>query len=223
MKKILLLGFGIVAAGTALAATIGPVSIAEKFANDYVSHEEFNLMSEGLNSISDVFNGVDADASMITFPKSLRSSVLCIGADCRTSWPSVWTTTGSDAYFSGGNIGIGVTNPGESLDILGNVQATAFLYSSDERLKKNISPIKDALGLVNELEGVSFDWRESGVNQIGFIAQDVEKIIPALVTTNSMSGMKSVAYGNITAVLVEAIKEQQKQIDKLRTELELLK
>lgn len=103
-----------------------------------------------------------------------------------------------------------------------DVTADAFLYSSDRRLKKNIKPIENALEKVKALAGVFFDWKKDDETNLGFIAQDVEEVLPELVNTNE-NGMKSVRYGNITAVLVEAMKEQQSQIEELKAEIEELK
>ncbi len=101
---------------------------------------------------------------------------------------------------------------------------------SDIRLKKNIGNFNNALSKVNELRGVTFEWRknefpEKGFNseqQIGMIAQEVEKVLPELVKEGP-GGYKSIDYSKMSAVLVEAIKEQQKQIDELRKEIEALK
>jgi hypothetical protein len=90
---------------------------------------------------------------------------------------------------------------------------------SDERLKKDISPLADALGRVLALRGVSFTWRrdefpEQHLNdgpQIGFIAQEVEPVLPEVVTTDPQ-GYKAVDYSKLTPVLVEAIKQQQEEI-----------
>lgn len=104
------------------------------------------------------------------------------------------------------------------------VRATAFLYSSDYRLKKNIETITNALDDVQKLEGVRFEWKDKNKvgKNFGMIAQDVEKILPELVSTDD-NGMKAIQYGNIVAVLIEAIKEQQKQLDYLEEEIERLK
>jgi hypothetical protein len=113
-----------------------------------------------------------------------------------------------------GRVGIGTTDPTEKLDVAGNVKATSFLYSSDKSLKTNIQPLTNSLNKVKQLEGVSFNWKENGEQSIGLIAQDVEKVFPELVS--SEEGNKAVAYGNLVAVLIEAVKEQQKQIDELK-------
>jgi hypothetical protein len=99
----------------------------------------------------------------------------------------------------------------------GNINNT-----SDRSLKKNIKPVEDALGLVNALNGVHFEWKETDNKAIGFIAQEVETVLPELVTTGE-DGLKAVAYSNITAVLVEAVKqlaEQNRVLSERLSELE---
>jgi ribonuclease PH len=71
---------------------------------------------------------------------------------------------------------------------------------------------------VKALRGVSFDWIESGNSEVGVIAQEVEEVIPDVVSTNDQ-GIKSVKYGNLVGVLIEAIKEQQQRIEALEARL----
>jgi len=92
----------------------------------------------------------------------------------------------------------------------GTVQGAEVTATSDERLKSDIQTIDNALNKVMNMRGVSYTKQaEKGV---GVIAQEIEKVLPEVVTDGEY---KSVAYGNIVGVLIEAIKEQQKQIDKL--------
>jgi len=86
---------------------------------------------------------------------------------------------------------------------------------SDERLKKNIHTITNPIEKVNALRGVTFEFRKDDQKQIGVIAQEVEKVFPELVSERP-DGYKGVQYENIVGLLIEAIKEQQKQIDELR-------
>ncbi len=88
--------------------------------------------------------------------------------------------------------------------------------TSDERLKKNVKPIINALEDVAQLEGVSFDWKDSGTRCHGFIAQQVEPILPDLVNTDEETGMKSVNYIGMIGHLVEAIKELKAEIEELK-------
>lgn len=95
--------------------------------------------------------------------------------------------------------------------------------SSDRRLKKDIIPVENALSKILELEGVAFRWKETGKESIGLIAQDVESVFPQSVRTDEKTGMKSVDYGGLVGPLIEAMREQQRQIDQLRTEVAALK
>ncbi len=93
------------------------------------------------------------------------------------------------------------------------IYADAFYYSSDEKLKEEIEGLEGSLEKISEIEGVSFEWKEgSGSREIGFVAQDVEKVYPELVTEGD-DGLKSIDYGRMTAVLVDALNEQQDQIE----------
>jgi hypothetical protein len=100
----------------------------------------------------------------------------------------------------------------------GTVNAANFNSTSDATLKTNVETLSGSLDAVKALRGVSFDWIENGNPEIGVIAQEVEEVLPELVNTND-EGIKSVKYGNIVAVLIEAIKEQQEQIDELKAQL----
>jgi len=94
--------------------------------------------------------------------------------------------------------------------------------SSDVRFKKNIETIQDALNKILNMRGVTFERLQTPGTEIGVIAQEVEEIVPEVVTTDS-NGHKSVAYANITALLIEAVKTQQVQINELREEIKKLK
>jgi len=96
-----------------------------------------------------------------------------------------------------------------------SVTATDFTISSDARKKQDITPIRNALGIVGELEGVRFTYKASGKKSVGFIAQEVEDVLPELVSTDE-EGFKSVSYGQVVAVLVEAIKELKAEVDLLK-------
>ena len=91
--------------------------------------------------------------------------------------------------------------------------------ASDERLKENIEPISSALEKIVQLRGVSFDWKvdprpEGSPKHLGLIAQQVRQVVPEAVTDGKDA--LSITYNAITALLIEAVKEQQKQLDELR-------
>lgn len=99
--------------------------------------------------------------------------------------------------------------------LLGQLNATNFNSLSDKNVKENIKTIDNALNKVLGLRGVSFNWIDSKSESIGVIAQEVEDILPEVVSTNEY-GEKSVNYSGIIGVLIEAIKEQQKEINELK-------
>ncbi len=103
----------------------------------------------------------------------------------------------------------------------GNFGATQFTTLSDQTFKTNIRPIEDSVALVQRLQGVRFDWLENNKPSLGLIAQEVEKVIPELVETTD--GIKSVSYSNMIGLLIEAIKEQQNQMEELKSEISALK
>lgn len=135
---------------------------------------------------------------------------------------SQWTNgAGGTIYYSGGNVGIGTTTPSQKLVVAGNVTANGYFHSSDVRLKSNIitSP---GLSLIERLRGVTFDWKSDGSSSAGVIAQEVEQILPSAVYTDA-NGMKSVDYDQLIAPMIEAIKEQQEEIETLKRQIEELK
>ena len=104
---------------------------------------------------------------------------------------------------------------GNSGLICGSVSASGDITSnSDERLKDNIEIIGNAIDRVSQISGVSYTLKDAGTRHAGVIAQEVEKVLPEVVHENA-EGIKSVAYGNMVGLLIEAIKEQQASIEKL--------
>jgi hypothetical protein len=122
-----------------------------------------------------------------------------------------------------GNVGIGTTAPSTRLDVNGAIRCTSLTQTSDARYKTNIATFPDALDAILNLRGVTFDWDKakwaernfSEGRQIGFLAQEVEKILPELVSTDS-NGYKSVAYQNVVPVLVEAVKTLNGKVETLK-------
>ncbi len=121
--------------------------------------------------------------------------------------------------LTGSYITHGVTLPNKS-DATGSVKANAFLSYSSRRYKEDIVPIEDPISKVKNLQGVSFAWKSSGDKDIGFIAEDVGEIIPEIVSFEENGvDASSMDYPKLTALLVEAVKEQQKRIEKLENML----
>jgi hypothetical protein len=113
-----------------------------------------------------------------------------------------------------------------TLDVMGGVLRGSLVNTSDARYKQNIATVENALETILNLRGVSFDWNREAWQekqfpagrQIGFLAQEVEQILPEIVHTDG-KGYKGVNYANLVPVLVEAMKQQQKQIEKRETQL----
>jgi hypothetical protein len=132
----------------------------------------------------------------------------------------------------GGHFGSSTQN---SLIIADTTGAASFINdviayaSSDERLKENVKPLDNALDKINKINGVEFDWidgkdehgnsvHSNEGHDVGVIAQEIEEVLPEVVTTRD-SGYKAVKYEKIVPLLIEAIKEQQQQINELKEKL----
>ena len=100
----------------------------------------------------------------------------------------------------------------------------SLTQNSDERVKENIVEIPNAIDKVKAMKGVYYNRTDfnTGVTKIGVLAQEVEAVLPELIVEAPDSGLKSVAYGELTAVLINAVKEQQTVIDDLKSRLETL-
>jgi hypothetical protein len=144
------------------------------------------------------------------------------------------TTSGAPStdfiIAEGGKVGIGLpgTTPGNILTIVQNSAtdpiADAWTTYSSKRWKTNIQPIENALDKVQRLRGVTFDWKKDGKHDIGLVAEEVGQVIPEVVAFESnKKDAKSVDYSRLVAVLIEAVKAQQKEIESLKATVESLK
>jgi hypothetical protein len=148
--------------------------------------------------------------------------------DVNNQWMFYGVHAAGTYMYHNGSQRIYTTSTGATVN--GDLNST-----SDIRYKKNIEPIDNALEKVQSLNGVTFDWDNDAFEETehskkpefteratGVIAQDVEKVLPEAVRENE-DGFKNVAYGNMVGLLIEAIKEQQTQIDELKAEVAELK
>ena len=121
----------------------------------------------------------------------------------------------SSQYLIQFNSGLGAETSKFSFDSSGNFTASGNVTAySDARLKENIKPLEDCLKIVKELQGVSYNKKYETIREIGLIAQEVEAVLPEIVFEGPDT-IKSIAYQNIVAVLIEAIKELDKKISNL--------
>ena len=145
---------------------------------------------------------------------------------------STSTYATSIEYDASTRLRIGVAGSGVATFTTDNNAACAFTKdvvayaTSDKRLKDNIKPLDNALDKISKISGVEFDWNdtrdEDGKplhsykgHDVGVIAQEIEEVLPEVVTTRD-NGYKAVKYEKIVPLLIEAIKEQQKQIEELK-------
>ena len=107
------------------------------------------------------------------------------------------------------------------VEVQGRVHATQFVQTSTRRLKDNIKPIENALELIQQLQGVRYDWKPEmgGKPDIGFIAEEVGKVLPEVVSWEKDGvNAQGLDYARVVAIAVEGIKAQQTEIETLRKE-----
>jgi hypothetical protein len=132
---------------------------------------------------------------------------------------------GGDVEIITGSLGVGVTPNATNGRIDASNDIVAF-STSDIRWKENVEVIENPLEKIQEISGVKFTWIEdtnfhgNKGQDYGVIAQEVEKILPEAVQTRK-TGMKAVRYEKLIPLLIEVVKEQQKQIDELKNKLGL--
>ncbi|MEX0602479.1 MAG: tail fiber domain-containing protein, partial [Bacteroidota bacterium] len=120
-----------------------------------------------------------------------------------------------------GYVGVGTTSPSNILTVVQNSStdpiADSWTTYSSKRWKTNIKPLENALEKVQKLQGVTYDEKATEKHQIGLIAEDVGKVFPVMVEyEENGTDAKSLDYSRLVAVLIEAVKEQQKQINELK-------
>ena len=166
----------------------------------FTSNSETNITTTYADDTGKITLVANAAAISNSFTGSLEVKTGFIGVD-----------------LTGSYITHGITLPNRS-DATGSVKANAFLSYSSRRYKENIVPIVDPVNKIKNLQGVMFDWRSSGQRDMGFIAEEVGKIIPEIVSFDENgTDADAMDYLKLTALLVEAVKVQQERIDKLET------
>jgi len=166
---------------------------------------------------------VDAAPFNVGIITSLSSVNVSFATGSATS-PSMYFVGDSQTGFfspSAGRItlvsaGSSILNVNPSgINVTGVVTATDFNSTSDISLKEHIHSIEDPLRKVLQINGVGFRWKNTKEDAIGVIAQDIEEVFPELVKSNDH--IKTVNYNGLIGVLIEAVKEQQRQIEELKS------
>lgn len=185
-----------------------------------------------LDSSGKVLIGAGATASLGKLVVSEASSgTAVIALESQGSWNSqISSTSAGNMIFSNGtnermrinafgDVGIGTSSPSQKLEVGGSILASGNVTAySDIRVKDNVESIEGAIGKLNQIRGVTYtrtDLDDKQRKYAGVIAQEIEQVLPEAVFDNGK--VKAVDYNATIALLIEAVKEQQKRIDKLET------
>lgn len=196
---------------------IGTITPSTRFhTNGSLRFENIPTVSTNTYVLTTDSNGVVSRQLSTSFGGGLANS--CNTTNFLTKKGTTELTC-SQIFDNGLNVGIGTTSPSFKLDVNGTIRATDITTISDAKYKKDVESINDALGKILRLDGKSYKWnisefKEMNFNdklQYGLIAQEVEKVLPALAY-KSENGEYSVNYIGIIPILIEAIKQQQEQI-----------
>ena len=167
-------------------------------------------VADGANNYSlpsSVIHETELSSSVSSTSTTVASNSAAVKTAYDRSWPNTTYTAGNGMTLSGTQFLMSGSYTG---DFTASGDVTAY---SDIRFKHNVETITNAIDTVNNLRGVMFE--KDNRHSTGVIAQEVEAVFPAVVHTND-EGLKSVAYGNIVGLLIEAVKEQQIQITSLQ-------
>lgn len=171
--------------------------------------------AKGINFVAGSNISLTAASGTITID-STAAGGLTVSDDTTTNatyYPTFVTATSGSAASAGVSSTKLTFNPST-----GQLNARTFNSTSDRRAKENIRQITNALNTVERITGVEFTWRETGQTSYGYIAQDIEEVLPAVVSTNS-DGDKSVNYDATIAILLEAIKELNTKVIALESRI----
>jgi hypothetical protein len=137
------------------------------------------------------------------------------------------TISGSGGITMGQSLAVGSINPSATVGRIDASNDVVAFSTSDIRFKENITPIPNALDKLNKIGGYTFDWNPDPEltklhgfkgHDVGVIAQEIEKVLPELVTTRD-NGYKAVKYEKLVALLIESNKELLKRIEVLESKI----
>jgi hypothetical protein len=147
------------------------------------------------------------------------SYATAIGAEAKVNTSNtiaLGRTDGSDTVLVYGKLQIDTMAAAGSTQLCLNGSNRVGTCSSSLRYKTNLAPYNRGLNIINRLRPISFTWKDGGLRDLGFGAEEVEKVDPLLVTYNKQGQVEGVKYDRINVALVNAVKEQQQEIESLR-------
>jgi|11_taG_2_1085331.scaffolds.fasta_scaffold00579_5 hypothetical protein len=163
-------------------------------------------------TLKNKLDGIAAGATNVT-----SNSQISNGEGYTTYSANQTLNNNSNVHFEGLMVGQTSGSTANTIRCVGDVVA---FYSSDERLKDNITPIENSLEKVGQLKGYEFDWNDKQEvyegHDVGVIAQEVEKVVPEIVTTREHDGYKAVKYEKLVPLLINAINELKAEIEELK-------
>jgi hypothetical protein len=232
-----------VASGIAtLPAITGSDTLVARNTTDTLTNK---TIAAGSNTISGLTNSNLSGSAGITNANLANSTIsgVSLGSNLNTLTFGTYLTGTSYNGSSAVTLGVSASNTGSSnlvardasgdftagtisvtnLTATQTIQAKDFNSTSDINLKENVEIINNALDIVNSIRGVKFDWKETQKPSVGVIAQEVEEILPELVTTTAAAAplyeSKTVNYNGLIGVLIEAVKELSAEVQELKSQL----
>lgn len=163
----------------------------------------------------------DANVTLAKLNSDVKVSSLPNAENTRTDWDTSGNTK-IDWYVNSNNE-MRLLADG-TLNVDGDVVAFSTAIGSDRNLKNNITNIQNPIDKIKQLNGVTFNWARNGKESSGVIAQDVQEVMPSLVS--SVQGLKdtsshlTVDYNGLIGLLIETVKDQQNQIDDIKAQLQ---
>ncbi|MDM7920930.1 MAG: tail fiber domain-containing protein [Pyrinomonadaceae bacterium] len=200
--------------------TIGSNNTALGFRTDVATGELDYATAIGAGTVASLSNSIylgrPTGADTVRIPGNLN----LIGAASLNG--NLVVASGGLSVFNG-NVIIPSLGSAGATSLCRNASNILATCSSSLRYKTNVNPFASGLDLIRRLQPITFDWKDGGMNDLGLGAEDVAAIEPLLVTYNKDGQVEGVKYDRIGVVLINAIKEQQRQIDAQRDEIQALR
>lgn len=173
------------------------------------------LHVEGNNAVFRMDRSVDTAAFLLIRTNSSGNPLKAFVVGANASGPNTGEFIINDIGATTGGLGqrrLTITNDGEA-HFTGMVVAPEFAQTSSARFKEQIEPLASGREKIAALQPVSFVWKDTGEESLGLVAEEVAEILPSAVSYDESNLVSSVNYSGVVAVLIQAVKEQQQQID----------